>query len=572
MSVHRMKLLIRADAGPRVGTGHVMRTLALGQSWQRLGGDVAFACGDLPNALIAKIQKQNFDVYKLNHSRCDESDAEETVEIAHAFQPNWLVLDGYQFGDHFQQAIRHASKLYDNHFKILVMDDYCHADHTHADLVVNQNAYAKNNLYPIAKSQPLKSPAILTGSRFVLLRKEFQRPPLEETTKPIAKEAKRILVTFGGADMDNWTLASLKSLSDLDHKKLIVDCVIGSCYSHLRELEKFKAATKISLRIHRNVEHMSILMERADLAISAGGSTCYELARCGVPTIAVPIAENQIALAREMQQRGVMTCVELAQMPLSQNGHDRISQKSTAPDSEFWLVADREKHSSDKPQNGDMDGGSKRHELLTQTIQNLVLDSEKRAKMSSQGMKLVDGHGGDRIAKKMTSMMYSFRVAQRADAELMLGWRNDPEVRSVSFRNDSIAISAHRKWLDQRLRDPATTIWISEDERGNPVGQIRLETSKDCSTAVVSIIVDQSLRGRGIGKTMIMRAAEEFFSKTTVRQIVAQIRPGNVASEKAFRTAGFTPIPPTIVNGKLANQFALQRDQHVQPRAIQKSA
>ena len=56
----------------------------------------------------------------------------------------------------------------------------------------------------------------------------------------------------------------------------------------------FKKETNLSLRMHRNVDHMSLLMNRADMAISAGGSTCYELARCGVPTLVVSIANNQI--------------------------------------------------------------------------------------------------------------------------------------------------------------------------------------------------------------------------------------------------------------------------------------
>ena len=42
------------------------------------------------------------------------------------------------------------------------------------------------------------------------------------------------------------------------------------------------------------------------IAISAGGRTLYELASCGVPTIAVKVAENQILLVRELERRGIV--------------------------------------------------------------------------------------------------------------------------------------------------------------------------------------------------------------------------------------------------------------------------
>ena len=95
----KMKLLVRAHAGPSVGTGHVMRSLALGQAWKRLGGSVAFAGGELPIGLIAKIQAESFDYYRLDNTLCDRLDAAETAEIARELEADWIVLDGYQFDD-----------------------------------------------------------------------------------------------------------------------------------------------------------------------------------------------------------------------------------------------------------------------------------------------------------------------------------------------------------------------------------------------------------------------------------------------------------------------------------------
>jgi len=76
---------------------------------------------------------------------------------------------------------------------------------------------------------------------------------------------------------------------------------------------------------------------------------------------------------------------------------------------------------------------------------------------------------------------------------------------------------------------------------------------------VISIILDQAIRGRGLGKHLITAGCQTFFDSTTTQEIIAQIKPGNVASERAFRGAGFVSIQPIIVDGKIANQFVLAR-------------
>ena len=522
----KMKLLVRAHAGPNVGTGHVMRTLALGQAWKRLGGSVAFVGGELPIGLIAKIQAESFDYYRLDNSLCDRLDAVETTEIAAELAADWIVLDGYLFDDNYQATLSTAGS------RLIVIDDYHHASHKNADIVVNQNAYAAAENY-----QQSGSAKILAGPSFALLRSEFNSEAvnraadesgqqrsnhLTESSKHIVKQARRILVTFGGEDADNWTLKTLQVLSDLNRKQLIVDCVIGACYGHLDELEVFKKTANMSLRIHRNVDRMSALMHRVDMAISAGGSTCYELARCGVPAVVASIADNQIPVAMALNRLGVMISID----EIAASGNPTITDPT---------------------------------KRLSKTIRRLLNDYETRKTMSELGMALIDGKGGSRIASQMASMLCSFRDAQYDDAELLWQWRNDPEVRSVSFSQDVIPLESHRNWLAKQLDDADTKIWIAQDQNFRPLGQIRFDRHDDGQTGVISIILDQSLRGRGLGQHLITEACQAFFETTPCREIIARIKPGNAASERAFRRAGFVAIEPIIIAGKIANQFLLAR-------------
>ncbi len=513
-----MRLLVRADAGPSVGTGHVMRSLALGQAWKRLGGSVAFAIGELPSGLIARVASEDFDVYRLQNDCCDSKDANQTAAIAESLSAKWIALDGYRFDDAYQATLAQSE------CRLLVLDDYQHANHENADLIVNQNAYADAQRY-----RETSQARILAGPSFALLRSEFNAnefdhadPGISNSSKHIVKQARRILVTFGGEDADNWTLKTLEVLSNLNRKQLIVDCVVGACYQHGPELELFKKTANLSLRIHRNVDHMSALMHRVDVAISAGGSTCYELARCGVPTIVASIADNQIPVALALSQQGVMVSLD----EFTGTGRHNISDPM---------------------------------KRLSKTIRRLLNDYETRKTMSELGIKLVDGQGGRRIVSQMASMLCSFRSARNDDAELLWRWRNDPEVRSVSFNQDVIPLESHRNWLARRLDDTETTIWIAEDQSGQPVGQVRFELTADNQTGVISVILDQAIRGRGLGKHLISQACWAFFNSSSAQQIMAQIKPGNIASERAFRHAGFVSIEPVIVDGKIANQYVLVR-------------
>ena len=523
---NKMMLLIRADSGPNIGTGHVMRTLALGQAWKRIGGSVAFVAGELPSGLIARIQAENFDIYRLDSSNCDAGDARETAEIASSLNADWIATDGYRFDDAYQ------SILLESNCRLMVIDDYQHAKHENADLIVNQNAYADPACYRITSQAKT-----LTGPSFALLRNEFTANSIEQSiftntgqppsNKHIVKQARRVLVTFGGEDTDNWTLKALKVLSDLNRKQLIVDCVVGACYQHGSELEVFKKTANMSLRIHRNVDHMSALMHRVDVAISAGGSTCYELARCGVPTIVASIADNQIPVAMALSKRGVMISIDEAGTVAPIRNTDPMKR-------------------------------------LAKSVRRLLNDYETRKTMSELGTELVDGNGGHRIATQMASMLYSFRSARNEDAELLWQWRNDPEVRSVSFTQNVIPLESHRNWLAKRLAGTDSTIWIVEDQSRRPVGQIRFDHLDDAG--VISIILDQTIRGSGLGRHLISQGCQTFFDSTTAREIIAQIKPGNVASERAFRGAGFVSIQPIIVDGKIANQFVLPRSETAESR------
>ena len=222
-------LLIRADASVSIGTGHIMRMIALGQAWQAQGGEAHFFCAEITPALEQRLASEGFHLSRIHSPLGSQEDLSETILlISETLQADGqnarVVLDGYHFGAEYQLGIKAAG------FKLLVVDDYGHADFYHADWVLNQNISACEELY--AKRSPATK--LLLGPKFAMLRKEFLAyKSWQRETAPVAK---KILVTLGGSDPDNVTLKVIQALIDLD---LHVKVVIGGSNPHLREIENF---------------------------------------------------------------------------------------------------------------------------------------------------------------------------------------------------------------------------------------------------------------------------------------------------------------------------------------------
>ena len=291
MAARERTLLIRADAGVRMGTGHVMRCLALAQAWQDAGGDVLFVSAASTPGIDARLRDESMEMLCLPVPPGSTDDACETARIARR-RDAACVVDGYHFGGDYQRAIRRAG------VRLLAIDDHGHAEHYWADLVLNQNIHAHPGLY--RRRQP--GTRLLLGSRYVLLRREFRRWAFERRIPPVAR---RVLVTMGGSDPDNATLQVLEALEPLDIEGLAATVIAGSSNPHLASLRAFAATARISIRLERGVTDMPKWMAWCDAAITSAGSTTWELAHLGVPGLTLILADNQERSARLLAERGV---------------------------------------------------------------------------------------------------------------------------------------------------------------------------------------------------------------------------------------------------------------------------
>lgn len=127
-------------------------------------------------------------------------------------------------------------------------------------------------------------------------------------------------------------------------------------------------------------------------------------------------------------------------------------------------------------------------------------------------------------------MTVSLRLATIDDADLLFGWANDPVTRASSFNSDPIVWEEHVAWLGRVLAEPGRRLWVAES--GGPVGMVRLDQSD--GHEVISVSVAPGRRGEGLASPLIRAACAE-----AVGLVLAEIKPGNVRSQRAFEAAGF---------------------------------
>ena len=220
------------------------------------------------------------------------ADAAATLALARRLGASWIVVDGYQFGPDYQQWIK------DGGARLLLLDDNGDAAPYAADIVLNQNLHAREELYADRAPQT----QLLLGPRYALLRREFW--PWRGRQRESPRTATKILVTLGGSDPDNVTQKVIDALALVPVTDLEAVVVVGGSNPHREQLAQAAERTAGRVRLQSNVTDMPALMAWADVAISAGGSTCWELAFMGLPSLLVILADNQRLVVEEMARAG----------------------------------------------------------------------------------------------------------------------------------------------------------------------------------------------------------------------------------------------------------------------------
>lgn len=322
-------VVIRADANSKIGMGHVMRCLSVADALLKCGEEVLFVTAD--DTPVPLLTKKGIPYCVLHTDYADmEAELPELWEVLRelpqgAESPNAalaqkntsILVDSYYVTEKYLAALK-------KRITTIYMDDI-YAFSYPVDMLINYNIYGEEMGYE--KDAAFADTKLLLGTEYVPLREEFAAgagyaqsrkelsaetenvTPAEDRLHQTAEQGRTadggILITTGGSDSFNLAGQLLMEAMKYDAlKEKEYHVVSGSLNPHIGELQAL-AQKHENIHIHCNVTNMAELMAESEVALSAGGSTLYELCAMGVPVIAFSFAENQERLVQTFVKRGI---------------------------------------------------------------------------------------------------------------------------------------------------------------------------------------------------------------------------------------------------------------------------
>lgn len=296
-----------------------MRCLTLADSLRKQGAECSFICRPHSGHMLDEIKRRGHHATALPTlqpavrlssdapSHADwlgtdwSNDARDTLSAIGTQTADWLVVDHYALDSRWHQELRPACD------RLMVMDDLADRPHD-CDLLLDPTLGRTEKSY--AGLIPRKAMALL-GPQYSLLRPEFAALRSESLARRDRPELCHLLVTMGGVDKNNATGSVLDALASCPlPPSICITAVLGREAPWLNEVKVRAAAMKVRTQVRVEVRNMARLMTNSDLAIGAGGGTAWERCCLGLPAFVLTLAENQIEMAKNLENAGAVIASE----------------------------------------------------------------------------------------------------------------------------------------------------------------------------------------------------------------------------------------------------------------------
>ena len=478
---------IRCDATPSGGIGHLVRALSVADA-ARAAGHTVVVAGSIEAPLARHL---------LEESGLEVTAAPEDLGILAAEQGASVVhVDDYTIGADARDQVRTGGALLSS------MEDGTFGRRP-ADVVVDSTIRAERVGRPEDGSGE-----VLLGIAYAPMRAEVRaaREKRVEADHDVSRGA-RVLIVMGGTDATGaaGTLAAV--------------CAAAEGVAHVSVIAPEHGWDAVRAEAGEDVELLApspAFLERAsaaDLVVSAAGTTAWELACIGVPSLLVAVVENQragyeAALAERIA-RGLGTLEQVR---------------------------------ADRP-------------AATAEVERAIADLRAMRSWTPVGREKVDGHGAERIVAAWDAALahrigtaetpVAARPATPSDSPLLLRWRNDPETRKVSRDSAPVPWQSHSGWYARTLENPSRELYVVE-RGGAPVGTVRFDALEGASAGEeweVSITLAPEARGHGLSRPVLAAGEAAFGARHPGAVVVAAILPDNLPSQRLFAGAGYVLDP-----------------------------
>jgi UDP-2,4-diacetamido-2,4,6-trideoxy-beta-L-altropyranose hydrolase len=334
------RILFLADAGAKVGGGHIMRCLTLAEALTRAGATCAFVAAPAARGVLDAFAEASVEVLPLDEEPSAAELATAGASQARSWRAGVIVADHYGFGPRDDEILGAACE------ELLIIDDL-RRRHAHG-LVLDSSVGRTAADYPGRE--------VLAGPAFALVRPAFAAlRPATLARRAAGGAPRRILISLGLTDAGAITSRVVRALlPTLGEARL--DVVVGGAAPSRIELEALaKAESRVTVEV--DAHNMAELIAASDIAVGAGGSSAWERCCLGLPSLTVIVADNQRENTAALAQSGATLAIT--------------------------------------PPSGDFDA------RLKTAFSKLVSDTTLRAAMSASAAALCDGLGADRVAERL---------------------------------------------------------------------------------------------------------------------------------------------------------------------------
>ncbi len=464
-----------------------MRCLALAEAAKRAGHWAGFVTTDADEGIAQCIVSADFPIFRVpaiahlsdpvgpphNHwlSAPWETDAEVTARAIAETAPDWLIWDHYGLDARWvRKACATVSDM-----RVMVIDDLDDRP-LGAHLLLDQSRIAHRRR---------KHPALakLTGPNYALLRPEFA------SARPAALARRggfveRVLVAPGLTDPARLAVRALEALAYIPNVSVAV--ALGSSAKALDTVRQRINAMPWA-RLHLDARNMGTLMTEADFCIGGAGMTSWERCALGLPSVIVPVAENQRQLAQDLADSGAAVIIP--------------------------------------PKETDNPEGFAAH---------LRRAFDLAPALSRCAHQLCNGKGTDSVLRALSGRL---RPVSIHDAHRLFGWRNQPRIRAVSHTRAPLDWEKHLKWVKAAVRSRNGLHFIYSEE-GCDLGYINA-VERSSGRWKWSFYIGVPGASKGAGGRMCGAFVTKLFKETSCQILTADVMPDNAASLALHKTFGF---------------------------------
>ena len=299
-----MIVAIRVDGNVDIGVGHVMRCLTLAKRLAGFDISCIFYARNISenlNHLIA----QSFEVVLLNgidHEFKPIDDYSHWLSVRESFDAMEFIAKTkdrnieFVIVDHYGIGFAWEKRVHSTYGKLMVLDDLANRKHK-ADLLIDQSIGRTETSYLGLVPSNCR---VLAGPKFSLLRDEFN------FLQKSSSKQYQILINFGGADKDNFTMHVVDLLAQsLSINNYSIKIVVGKEYPFKHELIQKIKYLKAQITLVESPKNIAKEIAECAIAIGAGGVSLLERSVLGVPSIIYAVAENQMHICEEYDKRNL---------------------------------------------------------------------------------------------------------------------------------------------------------------------------------------------------------------------------------------------------------------------------